>query len=295
MHNYCTLFDMKYFPKWYVMYRSWQKFGDPEDMMYVLPMDDETYNFMTSRGWPQVKVLDPGYFLREELRAGKTHAEFCWMMAPILCDRLLNDTASPFVRLKEVTYLDADICFFAPISLMWSRIGKKPVGIIPHRFPQDEFARLSPNGLYNVSWVTFQDDAVAKWLSNRWAQQVIKKCDRQSCGDQKYLDEWPGLLGNQLHVFEEHGIGMGPWNAKRYSISQNGFIESADDNRCPFSTTELNTVLFYHFHELRRNNDGSYFMTGYQLPSSVIMNIYRPYLKELDAAYNLMEAMRGNK
>jgi hypothetical protein len=212
-------------------------------------------------------------------------------MAPILCDYLLHSKA---MEIKNLTYLDADICFFAPISHMWRRIGRKPVGIIPHRFPEDEVKRLSPNGLYNVSWVTFQDDPVARFIASRWAQQVKNKCDGSTCGDQKYLDEWPRLLGDQLHVFEEHGIGMGPWNAKRYEVSKVPAIEKIDGHSALDSGTLYN-VVFYHFHELRRNPDGSYFMTGYHLPSSVIMNIYRPYMAELDAAYNLLNAMRGNK
>ena len=287
MHNYCTNFDMGYFPKWLVMYKSWLRWSYEEDVMHVLPMNAETHDFLNKTGpWPRVRI----WSWAPPRPENRTWAEHCWSMAPYFTQKVKDDLLSgPHpVQVFDVTYLDADLRFYAPISHIWGEMSRESVvAIVPHRFMPEDVARLSPNGLYNVSWVTFRNDPCARAVLDRWAEQVRNKCDKESCGDQKYLDEWPALLGKGLHVFKEPGIGMGPWHVRRYTMSDGlKFFEQERE------LGEKSQLYFYHFHELTRRPNGEYYMTGYKVPISFVQDVYVPYIAELDAAYAMMEQMK---
>lgn len=300
MRNYATLFDMNYWPKWYVMYRSWLQWSTPGDVLWVLPMDHETFEFMSKRGpWRRVELLDPRVVIGDAKEpAGKpivmknrrSHAEFCWMMAPWLCHHVIFD-----LHKKDVTYLDADLWFTSPLKKVWDEIQDASSDVVaavtPHRFHPDDVARLLPNGVYNVSWVSFLNDPAAKAVLRRWANQVMDRCDASTCGDQKYLDEWPRILGPQLHEFKNHGIGVAPWNARCYEFSKGPSFRKAgaEPEKLP------DPVVFYHFHELRRRGPGDYHLTGYQLPTSCIEHVYSPYLRELESAYDLLAELKRNQ
>lgn len=285
MHHYCTLFDMGYFPKWYVMYRSWLKHSEPEDIMHVLPLDIETANFLQdTKPWARVEVMMPNTL--DNLKTTRTYPEWCWTHTPILMERILEENN------VGVTYLDADLYFMSPLNSVWREMKDKSVGIVPHNFTQEHAERLRPSGLFNVSWVTFKNDPAARAISKRWAKQVIQKCDAQTCGDQKYLDEWPSILGDNLRVFDNIGIGVAPWNAARYDFKKdNDFNQLCikDKENCGHL---WQPIVFYHFHELKRKPDSTWYLTGYQLPATCIQEVYAPYLRELDAAYKLMEIMK---
>lgn len=296
-HNYCTLFNMAYWPKWYVMYRSWLRWAGPEDVLYVLPMDWETEDFLEKHGpWRRVEILkhrkvmfSEGSKLDRALES-RDVAYQCFTMAPWLCHHLLFER-----NLADVTYLDADLWFTSTLAQAWNETPSETVvSITPHRFHPEDAVRLRPSGLFNVSWVTFKNDPAARAILRRWAEQALAKCDAESCGDQKYLDEWPQLLGKQLHQFQHEGIGVAPWNARSYRY------DSWKDSRVPFihpvgqehDDRFPKPVVFYHFHELKRKPDGTWRLTGYQLPTDCIQHIYTPYLQELEAAYALMEELK---
>lgn len=285
MTLYCTLFDMNYFPKWYVMYRSWLKYSQKEDKMVVLPLDYDTANFLNKNGpWEKVEILGPDTY--DALKTTRTYPEWCWTHTPVLMDRMLE------TRNCDVTYLDADLYFMSDISPAWAELQNKSVGVVLHNFTPEHAERLRPSGLFNVSWVTFRNDPAAKAISKRWLKQVLEKCNAETCGDQKYLDEWPAILGSELKAFDNPGIGVAPWNAARYEFkkdSTTGQILIRDKQYCGHN---YDPILFYHFHELKRKPDGTWYLTGYDLPSTCIQEVYAPYLRELEAAYNLMEVMK---
>lgn len=304
MHNYATLFDMSYWPKWYVMYRSWLRWRtNKSDALYVLPMNHETFKFMGKHGpWEGVKLLEPDLVIGNTAfnnraqpiwtKDKRSWAEFCWTMAPWLCRYVLCN-----LHCEDVTYLDADLWFTSPLYQAWQEIDGKHapgavVAVTPHRFHPDDYERLRPNGLYNVSWVSFKNDPAARTILQRWAKQVFERCDASTCGDQKYLDEWPAILGTQLHEFKSPGIGVAPWNARSYDY----FLETGmqGPNIRPAGSKPGDTyspVLFYHFHELKRKGPNAYHLTGYQLPPSCVELIYKPYLKELESAHDLLAEM----
>jgi hypothetical protein len=99
-------------------------------------------------------------------------------------------------------------------------------------------------GTFNVSFQIFRNDDVAIGCLKKWRAQCIHWCKDvydESTGyfaDQKYLDEWPELLGDKLLILEDPQTGIAVWNVNKYQIEkrEDGFY--SDGGR----------LILYHFH-----------------------------------------------
>jgi len=102
-------------------------------------------------------------------------------------------------------------------------------------------AHLETYGRFNVGWLTFRNDPVARACLQRWREQCLAWCfDRLEDGrfaDQKYLDEWPERFG-AVRVIQHKGANVGPWNVGRYELTQgDGSLKIGGDS-----------LLFFHAH-----------------------------------------------
>lgn len=266
MRHYCTLFDKNYLAKGMSLYQSLQMHSKEPFTLWVLPLDSETQYFIEDHENVLTKLrMVPWTHLDSEIRelqSNRSWSQFCWTLASHLTRMVMEITDAP------VTYLDSDLYFYADPEIAHEEIANKQVGIVPHRFPPHDADRLRPAGLYNVSWVTFKTSETARVLLDWWCAQVKAKCDASTCGDQKYLDAWPGALGSDLHIFENIGIGPGPWNAYTYDIQ-------------PGPKLNGQQLVFYHFHELQRINGNDYKLTGYPVTDNQKKYVYEPYLRSL--------------
>src|SRR3990172_2228653 len=94
------------------------------------------------------------YFDRNYLAQGLT-----------LC-RSLTDHAGPFTlwvlylvnhypQIERITYLDADLLFYAPPSTIFEELGDRSILIVGHRFPERLRHLESQFGIYNVGLLAF--------------------------------------------------------------------------------------------------------------------------------------------
>ncbi len=86
-------------------------------------------------------------------KTDRTPVEYCWTATPAL--PLYMFATRP--ELDEVTYLDADLLFFADPEPLFEEMGDASVLITPHRFAP-EYAHQAMNGIYNVQFLTFRRD-----------------------------------------------------------------------------------------------------------------------------------------
>jgi hypothetical protein len=282
VNHYATLFDLTYAGKGLVLWRSLAAHQQVPWTLWMLPMDEATHEALLrlGPGLENVRVLSPSDVIHGPLaakRAERTVGEFCWTTTPFLVDHVLHAEPSA----EYVTYLDADLCFFADPEEAWREVGQHDVAIVPHRFLPDDYSRLRPNGLFNVSWVSFRNSAPAHAILARWRDQCLARCDRATAGDQKYLDEWPALLPPQgrLCVFQNHAIGVAPWNLRRYQVTPGPRVDGVP-------------VVFYHFHELTRREPHRYFYTGYPLRPEDEEHVYRPYVEALERMHEVLSGQR---
>jgi hypothetical protein len=240
VEHYVTLFDNNYLPIGLCLYQSLLKHGTAF-VLWVLCMDERVeqnlraLDLLHLRLLPLAEVETPAL---QAVKPGRSRGEYCWTITSFSPEFV-------FARAPEatrVTYLDADLFFFrSPEPLFGELTGAgKDILITEHAFaPEYDSSEL--NGRFCVQFMTFRRTAAAAVVLKWWQARCIDWCyDRHEdgkFGDQKYLDQWPGLFGNTVHILTELDLAMAPWNAD-YRLG----LMDTDSPRPP---------VFYHFHGLR--------------------------------------------
>jgi hypothetical protein len=206
-------------------------------------------------------------------RKNRSQIEYYFTCTPSLPLYIFNH----FPDLKEVTYLDADLFFFADPQPVFDEIGDHSVALIPHRF-QEELSFMEVSGIYNVGFVYFRQDRTGLGILTWWRNECLQWCyDRLEPGrfaDQKYLDRVPELFVG-VKIIQHKGANLGPWNVRNYELVQANEGLLVDDQ----------PLIFYHFHGLRRIRDWLYDpnLMDYKARLTRVLKreIYEPYIKTL--------------
>lgn len=275
--NYCSYFDHRYLPRGLVLMESIWRYN-PDSHFYVLCLDDECKNLLDriadSRiiGIPlaTLEAFDPEL---SAAKATRSTVEYYFTCTPCLPNYLFQT----FLELDAITYLDADLWFFADPELVYAEIGDASIAITPHRF-SPERRHLERYGRYNVGWITWKNDADGRRCIEDYRRNCIAWCyDRLEDGrfaDQKYLDRWPSSYGT-VHEIAHIGVNLAPWNVNGCVLSAANGLLFANDKR----------VIFFHFHALRQMPDGRW-MTSIDGETAtrhplLTEGIYRPYVERL--------------
>lgn len=267
MRHYVTLFDKNYLSRGLALYQSLCRNSSEDFRLWILPLDVETYLYLSdlqAHGHKKLEFLylqdfDP---IVQKLKNDRPWNYFCFGLAPEVICEVMEQTRD------TVTYLDADSYFFQDPKLVFDEMGDKEVGIVSHNFPAHDYDRLIVNGMFNVSMVIVKDTGIGRSMMIAWRDTVRNKCDKDTCGDQLYLNEFPKILQEKLHIFDGIRIGAGPWNLYGYPTSEGPSV-------CGMP------LIYMHYHEFRIKEDG-YFLTGYPLTALNIKYVYEPYMKVID-------------
>jgi hypothetical protein len=276
MRNFCTLFDSNYLTRALVMYRSLD--GTGEDFrLYALCMDDMAYEVLRALALPRLQAIALRDFETPELLAVKRErsvAEYCWTCTPHVIRHALEAYA-----LADVTYVDADLCFYAPPALLFDEFAASGASVLitGHRYtPRYDLSAKS--GIYCVQFMTFKADARGLKALHWWGERCLEWCyarfEDGKFGDQKYLDDWPSRFEG-VHVLQHLGGGVAPWNVQQYAVRN----EPAGR-----LTVDGTPVVFYHFHRYHHYADGAHDLGAFRLSRQVVDLIYRPYVRRLEAA-----------
>lgn len=279
MNYFCTYFDRNYLPRGLALYRSLREHCS-EFRLWVLCMDEATHEVLTQLKLPEVEPITLKDFERNDeplLRAkqNRSQVEYYFTCTPSLPLYVLNNRT----EVDLITYLDADLFFFADPAPLFAELGKGSVAIIGHRFPPHLRDR-ERYGIYNVGWLSFRRDEHALACLNWWREQCITWCyDREEEGrfaDQKYLDDWPIRFSNVV-VLENKGANVAPWNISNYHLGcQNGNTVMVSDNQ---------PLIFFHFHVLKKITSWWYHpgWESYGVTPSMLLRrrVYAPYIKAL--------------
>jgi len=199
-------------------------------------MDEQAEHTLRALGLPSVDVIPPREledYDREfaAVAGGRSHAEYCWTAQPALCAFVLDREPG----LEWITYLDADMEFFAAPKPLFEELGDASVMLSTHRYapefraPQGPgVAYEEPGGLFNAHFTTFRRDAVGLAAVKRWRDLCIEWCrdrvERDRYAGQKYLDELPVMFPG-VRVSAHIGGGLAPWNVSQYRLeAQNGHV-----------------------------------------------------------------------
>jgi hypothetical protein len=191
---------------------------------------------LTTIGLEELERHDP-----ELAAAGQTRSrvEYCWTAAAPLTLYCLEQDRT----LELITYLDADVRFYANSAPVCDELGSGSILLTPHRYaPRWQWLERG-SGKYNVQLVTFRRDPEALDVLRWWRARCIEWCYNRvedgKYGDQRYLDDWPERFSH-VRVLEHPGGGLGPWSSGRFSLQrQAGSV-----------LVEGKPLVFHHFHGL---------------------------------------------
>ena len=244
-------------------------------------MDSETANVLRTQRLKHMTVITLQDFENAELKEIKktrTLQEYCWTCTPSIITYCLDA-----FKLKECTYLDADIYFFAKPDIIQREMQGHSVLITEHRYHPD-YDYASTSGRFCVQYVTFKNDKRGREALNWWREACNRWCyayyENGKFGDQKYLDDWPERFRG-VKILEHPGGGIAPWNLSNYDVDQeHGRVEVVERK------TEMSYVLvFYHFHDLRFDENGQWYHSsgfpGYHIGRDAYRLIYLRYLNAL--------------
>ena len=282
-YNFCTLFDSNYLTRALVMYRSLEKTGDAFNL-YAVCFDDLAYQILVRLELPRLVAIPLHAFESPQLlgiKGQRTAGEYCWTCTPHVIRYVLDN-----YRLPDVTYLDADLCFYGKPSLLLSEFegSGESVLITEHRYTP-RYAHLKKLGIYCVQFMTFKADErgmrVLRWWQDRCIEWCYARYEDGKFGDQKYLDDWPQRFDG-IHVLKHTGGGVAPWNVEQYNVRQtdNGGIE-----------VDGSPLVFFHFHGYKHYLDDTHYLGNFRLNKAVIDLLYRPYVRDLSNASSEITAI----
>jgi len=246
--HFCTYFDHRFAAKGLAMWKSLKRVC-PSAALDVLCLNDACREILAARQLQDVHLhsletlenADPDL---RRARVDRSLVEYYFTLTPCLPLYILR--TQPGV--PRLTYLDADLFFFADPRPVLDEVGEHAVGLIEHRFPA-ELADRERYGRFNVGWLTFRNDSIALKCLETWRDQCLEWCyDRLEPGrfaEQKYLDDWPGRFDG-IRTIQHRGANVAPWNLNRFEVSPH--VEGLRVGGQP--------LLFFHAHGFEPRSPG---------------------------------------
>jgi hypothetical protein len=248
-HEFVTLFDVRYLPRGLVLYESLCR-TSPSFRLRVLCMDRLTKSVLDGLDLPSLETIALDELERSDpelvaVKGSRSAVEYCWTVASALCLHCFEREPG----LGIVSYLDADLRFYADPAPVFEELGEGSVLLTAHRYGPRWRWLERDSGPFNVQLVTFRRDERALRALRWWRERCLDWCyDRVEpgrFGDQRYLDDWPERFEG-VHVVRHPGAGLGPW-------CSGGFSLGLHDGQV---TVDGRPLLFHHFHGLRLYRPG---------------------------------------
>lgn len=275
MRRYCTYFDSNYLARAMVLLESLKE-HEGEFVLHALCLDDQAYEAVSRLHDPQclplslaeVEAFDTRLLVA---RTNRSLIEYYFTLSPFLPLYLLRSVP----EIYQITYIDADCCYYSPPQPIYDEMGDASILIIEHRFSEEQ-KELYKYGRFNVGLQVFTNKPQAIACLEQWAEQCLLWCyarlEEGKFADQKYLDAWPAKY-DLTHVLQHKGANVAPWNIGNYIMSQRGSQLYVDSE----------PLIMYHFHGLRVYSGKYYHASGnwHDFKIEHIKLLYGGYLEKL--------------
>ncbi len=265
MQHFVTLFDSLFLPQGLALHASMQR-HIKHYTLWILCVDDEVHQVLQILALPNVRLLLLSQLETADLlrvKAERTKGEYCWTLTPF-APRFVFEADS---NVDCVTYIDADLWFRKDPAKIFQELDAagKSVLITDHGYaPENDQSATS--GQYCVQFIVFKrhgGEAVRQWWEDRCIEWCYARAEDDKFGDQKYLEAWPDIFADQVHVLHNQEWALAPWNVTRF----------------PYGN-----AVFFHFHGVRIVDGEKINLGVYKLPKVVLQYIYGPYLEDIKLA-----------
>jgi SAM-dependent methyltransferase len=301
--EFCTLFDANYLPRGIALYRSLESVAG-DFRLRVFCMDQVTKQVLGRLALPKLTAiaLDDLEAHDEALKSVKptrTQVEYCWTATPAIC--LASLGREP--ELEAITYVDADLMFFADPAELFDELGDDSILLTEHRYSPEWRYHEARRGRFNVQFMTFRRDergtAALRWWRERCLEWCYDRIEDGKMGDQGYLNDWPERFAG-VHVLQHPGGGLAPWNVSGHQLARN-------NGRV---TVDARPLVFFHYHGLGLHSGPSLgflarLPNGYRVTPPFIWTsrypigseertlVWEPYLARLASAAEEVRAVGG--
>lgn len=275
IEHFVTLFDSNFLPQGLALHASLERCLKGSYKLWILCLDDQVFDYLNLLRLNHVSPLKLSELETPELLFAKSNRslrEYCWTLTPFASSFVFDSDK----EVRRVTYLDADTWLLRDPSKIFSEleISGKSVLITDHAYAL-EHDQSETSGKFCVQFITFSrvdGEEVRSWWEKRCLEWCYARFEDGKFGDQKYLEQFPELFPDKVHVAQDLSGFMAPWNATRFSCKN---------------------VILWHFHGLRiiklfgsiRLYYGDYF-----LPAEVLQEIYTPYVRDIALALKMTKA-----
>jgi hypothetical protein len=289
VNHYCTYFDRNFLIQGMALAGSLRT-HDPDSVLWVLCLDEFTYAYLREtsdaalRPVPlsKLEAADPGL---QAARANRTLIEYYFTLSPCWPRYLLRQDPS----LERITYLDADLFFYASPEALFHEMDNRSVLVTEHRYPSYLQHHLRC-GRFNVAILSFRNNTHGLHCLDHWRRQCLDWChdcaDEGRYADQGYLDEWPALLGDQLCISQRPGVNLAPWNWATHPVEIRDKTVSIDQH----------PLEIFHFARFHAQVGCRLFQSGQLeygiMPWRLRQAIYGPYWRALDSARRAIRSVR---
>jgi hypothetical protein len=272
--HFVTLFDHAFLPMGLALHGSLRRHAQPFKL-WVLCMDPQSAQALHAMNLPNLGVIRLADIETPALlaaKAGRSWGEYCWTLSSFTFDAVFRREPSA----RRVTYLDADVWFLDDPRQLLSELDEsgKQVLVTEHAYAP-EYDQSAQAGRFCVQFVTFDASEGARQVRSWWQDRVLEECSSKpgKLGDQGYLNEWPALFGEHLHIVRQTHRTLAPWNARH--------MAKLYPDAAP---------VFYHFHGLRIISSREIRLyAGYDVGRSAVA-WYEKYVQELAQALEPMKA-----
>lgn len=213
--HFVTLFDDSFLPIGLALYESLVAHAGAF-RLWVVAIDDAVEKHLAQLALPDLTVIPLRTLETPELLAvkpGRTRAEYCWTLTPFTAQAVFDrDPAA-----RRATYVDADVFFLADPRILLDELdcSGKHVLITEHAYAP-EYDRSHDSGRFCVQFLTFdrsdQAHTVMRWWQDRCLEWCFARYEDGKFGDQVYLDQWPSLFGDCVHIAQQVEKTLAPWN-----------------------------------------------------------------------------------
>jgi hypothetical protein len=265
--HFVTIFDSAYLLQGLALHRSMRR-CIPSFRLWVVCADQEAHRLLNALRLPDVTALSLVELETPELKAVKgsrTRGEYCWTLTPFAPRFVFEADAA----VDRVTYVDADLWFRRGPAEVFGEFeaSGKQVLITDHAYAP-EYDQSATSGQYCVQFMTFNRGAcepVRKWWEERCIEWCYARLEDGKFGDQKYLDTWPEMFSEHVHVLADKSFFLAPWNASSIAYGRS---------------------VAFHFHGLKvfKGYKVLRHSTAYRIPRVVEEQVYDRYLDDLASA-----------
>lgn len=276
--NLSAILDKNYIPRLNTLLFSLRTYCS-DFTFYVVALDDETYCYFNQQSnciSISIAEIQAFYPILSQLKQERDPISYIFTLSPFYPSYILEK----FPEIDHICSLDSDQYFFSSPQPVFDLLHDYSVLITPHRFSKKlEKLDYSRFGKYNVSFQVFKRDEVGLSCLALWRDQCTAWCfDREENGlyaDQKYLDVWEEILGDKVHVIQDKGLGLAPWNIEDAQLQRRQGKLFIDENE----------LIVYHYQGLKLLQDGYVytFLDHYTCPTTndIHAYIYKPLVRKL--------------